>query len=251
MAKKKHRNTRAEQARRKNAEDRAYREKAKTRKAFWQQNGKKIAIVTAAVILALALIWLGYSFFYGPGGSLPSWGGRLRGVEDNWVVADLSDSGAARYFKLGEMQAPEGYTLDEDMGAGSDKKTQSFYYRADDPEATITHIYVSGVPNYTAEAQLDRLIDYGYFAQTGGAKQAVIDGRDVRYAYFVFDVSTEENAEEGTVAYANLCLYIDSVKDSCVLMMLDSPRVAMEDVTSEDVLYAEAEKLLPLLTVEK
>lgn len=251
MAKKKHRNYRAEQARRKNAEERAYREKVKTRKAFWQQNGKKITIVAAAVILALVLIWLGYSFFYGPGGSLPSWGGKLRGVKDNWIVTDLSESGAEKYFKLGEMEAPEGYTLDEEMSTASDEKVQAFYYRADDPDAAITHIYVSGVPNYTAEAQLERLIDYGYFAQTGGAKQATIDGKDVSYAYFVFDVSMEEGAAEDSNAYASLCMYIDSVKDSCVLMMIDSPRSALADVPAEDVLYAEAEKLLPLLTVEK
>lgn len=249
MAKKKHRNYRAEQARRKNEEDRAYREKAKARKAFWDKNGKKILITAAAVIVALVLIKLVYSFFYGPGGSLPTIGGKIRGAEDNWIIADLSDNSTEKYFKLGEMEAPEGYTLDEEMSETSEL-SQMFYYRADDENADIASVYVSGVANYTAEAQLERLIDYGYFAETSGVKTATVAGQDVSYAYFIFDVG-EEGDEEGAVTYASLCFYIDSVKDSCVLMMLNSPEGPMTDVPTEDVMMAAAENFLPLLTVEK
>lgn len=251
MAKKKHRNYRAEQARRKNEEDRLYREKEKARKAFWDKNGKQIMIAAAIVIAVLVVASIVYSFFFGPGGSLPQSGDSLRGVEENWIITDLSDTAKKKYFKLGEMDAPEGYTIDEVMSDTGDKLEQSFYYRADDENALVPTIYVSGVPNYSAEAQLKRLIDYGYFAEEEGIQTGSIAGKDVVYDYLVFDVSADKGAEEGTVLYASLVMYMDSDKDSCVLMMLNSAEGAREELPASAELIAEAEKFLPLLTVEK
>ena len=249
MAKKKHRNYRAEQARRKNEEDRAYREKVQKRKDYWDKNGKTISIAVVAVIVALVLIRLVYSFFFGPGGSLPSWGGKLRGVKENWVITDLSETSSKKmYYKLGEMEAPEGYSLDPEM-ASSDENAQTFYYVADDENAPVAKVYVSGVKNYTAEDQLARLVDYGYYVETSGAKKATVAGREVDYAYFVFDPSVELDAEEGTMMYGSLCFYIDTIKDSCVLMMIDSPKGLAENVPSEETMLALAEDFLPLLTV--
>ena len=86
--------------------------------------------------------------------------------------------------------------------------------------------------NYTAEDQLARLVDYGYYVETSGAKKATIAGREVDYAYFVFDPSVEIDAEEGTMMYGSLCFYIDTIKDSCVLMMIDSPKGLAENAVS-------------------
>lgn len=250
MAKKKHRNYRAEQARRKNEEDRIWREKEKARKAFWDKNGKQIMIAAAIVIVALIVIRLVYSFFYGPGGSLPVSGGKLRTAQPNWIVTDLSTTSTDKYFKLGEMEAPEGYTFNPEM-SGTGDLAQTFYYNADDEAAIAQSIYVSGVANSSAEAYLERLLNLGMFMETEGAQTGTVAGQNVHYAYLVFDVSAEKSAEEGTVTYASLVMYTDAAKDSCVLMMLNSAEGAPDTLPTSAEMLAEAEKFMPLLKVEK
>ena len=60
-----------------------------------------------------------------------------------------------------------------------------------------------------------------------------------------------EIPEEEQTGASVLAMYTNSVQDSCVLVMLDTAEVAKADIVTEETLLAEAEKFLPLLTVEK
>ena len=253
MGKKKKINYRAEQARRKNAEKAEQKRKAAERRELWNKHGKQIIIIAVAAVAALVLIWLGCKWFIGPGGSIPNFFGTLRGVESDWVVANTGTTSKPRYYKMAEFSTPEGYTLDPEYDLSSDKLAQTLYFTADDENALVQTIYVSGVTGYTAADQLTRVLDYGFFKDASEAIAGTLGGHEVQYAYMLCPTDTdEESAEKPDTernGYASVCIYVDSVQDSCVLVMLNSATATLAEAPSREALVAEAEALLSHLTL--
>lgn len=257
MAKKKY-DYRAEQARKRNQQKLADKKQAAKEKEFFRKYGKQIIIGVVAAIVVIVAIWLGCKWFVGPGGSIPNWFGTLRNVEEDWLITNTGTTSNPKYFKMGEYTAPEGYTLDADFSGSSDALNQAQYYNADDENALVQSVYVCGVRNIAAADQLATVLTY--YTENSGAKQATIAGHDVHYAYITYD-STQttyddegnavEVAEEDRTGYSGLCMYIDTVQDSSVLVMLNSKDGPLADVVPEDQLFPEAEKFLSLLTIEK
>ena len=257
MAKKRRINYRAEQNRKRNLEQAEIRRKQAKNKAIWDAHGKQIIIAAVALVLAIIVIWLGCKWFVGPGGSLPNFFGNLRTVESDWIVTNTGSTSRPKYFKMGEMSAPEGYTLDEEFQASTDTKAQTFYYAADDESAPVKSVYVAGVANKTAAEMMETVLGYGYYESAGEAHTATIGGHDVHYAYFVYGDSTTatdtdlDGEVEAVDGYPSLCMYIDSVENSCVLVLLNGQTTALADVAPEADLLAKAEEILPMVTVEK
>lgn len=257
MAKKRRVNYRAQQNRKRNLEQAEIRRKQARNKAIWEAHGKQIIIVAVAVVAAIILIWLGCKWFMGPGGSLPNFFGNLRTVESDWLVTNTGSTSKPKYFKMGEVTAPEGYTLDPEFTATTDSKNQTFYFAADDENAAVKSVYVSGVANKTAAEMMETVLGYGYYESASEGMEATIGGHDVHYAYFVYGDSTTatdtdlDGEAEAVDGYPSLCMYIDSVEDSCVLVLLNGQTTALENVASIDELMPVAEAVLPLITVEK
>ena len=257
MAKKRHSNARAQRNRQHNLQQAEYRRQAAKEKAFWQAHGKKILIGTGAAVLAILVIWLGCKFFVGPGGSIPNFFGTLRNVESDWLVTNTGTTSKPKYFKMGEFTAPEGYTQDPEYTVSTDKLNQTFYFDADDQTAPVKSVYVAGVANKSAEDMINTVVGYGYAASATEAKTATIGGHDVHYAYLVYgntDTATDtdlDGAPDYVDGYPSMTMYVDSVQGSCVLMLLNGHSAPLADVATEEAMLAEAEKLLPLLTVEK
>ena len=257
MAKRKQRNYRAEQAHKRNLEQAEIRRKQKKQKEFLDKHGKTIAIASAAAVVVIVAVWLLCSLLIGPGGSIPNFFGTLQGVEDNWLITNTGSTSKPKYFKMGEFDAPEGYTLDPNYQATTDAKNQTFYFNADDENSAVKSVYVSGVANKTAAEMLETVVGYGYYASAEEAQTATIGGHDVHYAYFVYGDSntatdTDLNGEfEYLDGYPSLCMYTDTVQDSCVLVLINGHNTAIDQVAPAADLLAEAEKILPMLTVEK
>jgi len=256
MAKKKY-DYRAQQAHKRNQQKIADERAKQKEKEFIQKYGKQILIGVLAAIVVIVAIWLGCKFFVGPGGSIPNWFGTLRNVEEDWIIANTGTSDKPKYFKLGEYTAPEGYTLDEDYGLTAGSLAQSQYYTANDENAVAQALYVAGVGGISAQQQVTNAMYF--FPENSGAKQTTLAGFDAQYVYLntvnpQYDesgnvVEVPEAEQKGSSA---LAMYIDTVQDSCVLVMLQSAEeIAKADIPTEEALLAEAEKLLPLLSVEK
>lgn len=257
MAKKKY-DYRAREAQRRNQQKIADAKAKQKEKEFIQKYGLKILIGVVALIVAIVAINLTVSFFRGPGGSIPQWFGSLRNVEEDWIIANTGTDSKPKYFKLAEYAAPEGYTLDPDYGMNTDPLIQSQYYTANDEAAVVDNVYVAGVKNTAAAEQLAAVMSY--YPDNSGAKQATIAGHDVHYAYISQDTTMNQLDEEGNpieipeeerVGASMLVFYEDTVKDSCVLVMLQTNEGPKADIVSEEDLMAEAEKFISLLTVEK
>lgn len=257
MAKKKY-DYRAAQAHKRNQQKIADAKAKAKQKEFFQKYGKQVIIGVVAAIVVIVAIWLGCKWFVGPGGSIPNWFGTLRNVEENWIVTNTGTTRSPKYFKLGEYDAPEGYTLDPDYAGSSDPLNQFQYYTPNDEASPIESLYVSGVKNTSAADMITNVL--GLYGENGGAKQSTIGGHDVHYAYITMDTTVDQMDEEGNVietaeedktGTSMLVMYTDTVQNSSVLVMLSTKEAPLAEVVAEDVLLAEAEKVLPLLTVEK
>lgn len=248
MATKK-RNYRAEAAHRRNVEQAKIRQEAAKRKAFWDAHGKQVIIAAVCAVAVILVIWLGCKWFVGPGGSIPNWFGTLRGVEEDWIVQNLGDSRSPRYYKMAEYQAPEGYTRDMDYSISSDTLNQVMYFTADDENAVIESVYVGGVKNKTAADQVATLSTNGMFENVSETTVANMGGHEVHYVYLVTNTSPEGTPEEEYTGKASLCMYVDTVQSSSVLMMLYSQEAPLAEVTASDVMLAEAEPFVSLLTI--
>lgn len=247
---------RAQQAHKRNLQKIADEKAKQKEKEFIRKYGKQILIGVLAAIVLIVGIWLGCKWFVGPGGSIPNWFGTLRNVEEDWLIANTGTTSKPRYFKLGEYTAPEGYTMDETYAIYEGDLSQHQYYTADDESAVVQAVYVSGVGGIKAEQQVNNAMIF--YPENSGAKQATIAGYDIHYVYLVStntqydeEGNVVELPEEEQTGSAVLAMYADSVQDSCVLVMLDTAEVAKADIVTEETLLAEAEKFLPLLTVEK
>ena len=60
---------------------------------------------------------------------------------------------------MGEFTAPEGYTLDPDYNVSSDSLEQNFYFTANDENALIQSVYVSGVRNRGAAEMVEMVAE--------------------------------------------------------------------------------------------
>lgn len=248
MANKKKIKYSAEQARRRNIEKAKQRAEDAKRKAWWQKNGKKVAIITAAAVIVLALLVVFCKYNFGPGGSIPNFFGKLIGVEDSWIVGNAAEDRATpRYFKLGEYQAPEGYEKSY-FAAHSDELVQDQYYSDASGEKVIQDIYLSHVQGLTGEDQLANLSMYTMNLENSGAQKGTIAGQEADYMYIVFD--QDDVSGEGT-ASASLCIYFPTPYDAVVSAMISSRTVPEAEVPSMETMLAEAETMLAGLTLVK
>ena len=235
--------------------------------SWLKQHTKQAVIIAVAAVLAVVLLWLGCKWFVGPGGSLPNFFGTLRGVEDTWVVTDLNPhtnshkysaladsyaySKTPRYFHVATLAPLEGYTQDPGFTISGDEMNQDQHYINNDENAVLNSAYVFGIANKTAGQHAADMVASmtGMANQSSEIMQATIAGHDATYVYFLYDHDQPET-EAVTEAYASLCMCIDTSKDACVLVMLNSYILPVDEVPTLDAMLAESEFVLKHLTVE-
>lgn len=245
---------RAVQAQKRNKQKAADAKVIARNKEIAQKYGKQIIIgVIAAVVLIIA-IWLCCKWFVGPGGSIPNWFGTLRDVEENWVIANTGTSSSPKYFKFGEVTAPEGYTLTEGYNYG-DNLVQSFTYQADDENAAVQLASYAGYAGTSAETGASYVPLY--YGQEAEAKTATINGHEVHYCYLTFDTTTTTDSEGNSIevpeeehtGVALMYIYQDTVQDSSVQVSLQSREGLLSEAPTQKQMEAEMEKFLSALTV--
>lgn len=232
-------------------EEAAAKRKAKENKQFWILMG--ITLVVVLVVLMIPVIRKATTY--------PD---RIRDLDDvqaNWVVHDLnprtnqnritSNADNApkvndpRYYHLASMKTPEGYTQEENFTISSDENDRDLHYTATEPGGTLEAVYVCGVPNKDAEKHATDVTQTMYAnGRTSEIVEANIAGIDLLYTALTFPQTETES-------YTSLCLYLDSPHDACVMMVLNTYILPTEELPTTEALLAEAEALLPLLTIEE
>lgn len=246
---------RAIQAQKRNKQKIADAQAVARNKAFVQKYGKQIIAGAVAVVLLVIAIWLCCKWFVGPGGSIPNWFGTLRNVEENWVIANTGSTSSPKYFKFGEVAAPEGYTLTESYNYYDDDLLQNFTYVADDENATVQEVYFGGVSGATAEEMSSMVLSF-YGEEGDEVQVAEVNGHEVRYLYVIFEDTSYDDegnaievAEEEQTGTAYLYAYTNTVQDSSVLMYLATKDALLSELPTQEQLEAELPTFAALLTL--
>jgi hypothetical protein len=212
--------------------------KPKKRKYFTKKDVISTVIVVAIIAVVVAVIAIAINrddFIRVSDGKLE--------MEDNWLIANYSESSKALYYKVGEIGDIDGYTLD----AGSAQSTvKSLTPESDD--ALIKAIYV-GTYDSDYETVTDIMIER--FKDVNGPFDITCAGRDAKYITSFSsadDVETDGTAEgeaesgDETGAAANdawiLIAYIDYDDGHCAYIQLNS---------ETELTQAEAEEQLAIV----
>lgn len=202
-----------------------------------KQHPKQAVIAAAALIAAIMLVSVICGVVNDP----------LKGKQENWVIIDTSASGkAARYEHLADFTIPAGYTRD-DYSTYSDEVTQDFFCIADDENAIVQDVYVSGSTALDAADFPATILSYNLHKAAGEPRQLTINGQACHALYMVTDES--EYYGEGN-AIAHMSFYFDA-GNATVTVTMRSGTVPYEQVPDEAAMLAEAEKLLAGLTLVK
>ena len=235
--------TRTNVAVRKKREEEAKRAK---RRAFFRAHKKQIIAAAIALAIAIPAIWVAVDYFYAPAGSMRMFAGKLLDVQENALIRNLGTEKSPRYYTLGYFAPLEGYTLNPNYNAGTTGLETSYYYKADDAEKDVQAVYSVGVKNRGAEEMADSLIKTYNVGAISEKFSGVIGGHPTYYVHITNDVDTND---EG-LAMESVCFYMDTVQNSCVLVNLMSKKAeSLDQLPGMDVLMAEAEKVLPALTL--
>lgn len=222
--------------------------KLKKRQDFYAAHKKQIITGIVAAIVAIVLIWVGVDYFYTPGGSIRMFMGNLIGVEENWLVRNMGTTKKPLFFKFGEVDAPEGYTLDNDSEytVKSENQEQSFYYIADDETATIQNVYFAGVKEKTGAEMIETVTSSGMYTSISEGKTTEIAGMPIQYVY-----ATMADSSDSTLFSSLLVMYADTVKDSSVLINCTSFRGTEDGIPGEEAMLAAAESLVSCLKLSQ
>lgn len=227
----------------------AYRNEAKKP----MPKGLKYGLIFCACALVVAFILVVVLY---NDGSLPVRSGRVV-KEDNWIVANLSQGNNAKYYKLAEVNPPEGYSLNEEVSLSSDTNESAFWYTADDPAAQMDLLYYGGA-NGTAEnvansRRMSAEAAYGEGSSTE-VKSLITNGRVAWYfTAMAPDAQEAEDEAEATTLSQRAFVALQAVRNSAIMIDLgfqvtdDMPALTAEEIEREIDLAVSYLTLEPLM----
>lgn len=206
-------------------------------KAWLKQNTRLALTVATAIIAVIVAATLLAGVINDP----------LRDKQDNWVIIDTSASGKDhRYEHLADFNIPAGYTRGE-YSLYKDGVQQDFFCIADDANAPVQDVYVTGAKGVSAADYPAVILAYGLHKEAGEPRTLTIGGQECTALYLVSDESAYYG--EGN-AIAHMSFYFDA-GNACVSATFRSGTVPYEQVPDEATMLAEAEKVLENLTMIK
>ena len=175
---------------------------------------RRLALIIGGSALALALILL--AIFY-HGDNLRVKNGEVVLGGDNWIVSNLSTSGAKRYYKLGESNALPGYVWDEENNIKSDKNERAYWYVAEEENSPMPHYYVSGVAQPTkafVEETQSRFVGMYGEESVSAVREIIVDGRTGWY-FVTLSVNEAVTPEKTT---QEITCYFPTIRNSSILI---------------------------------
>ena len=108
-------------------------------KAWMEEHPIKSLLTASAVAVVLIVVMLISTALTDP----------LRGKQDNWLILDVSATKTPDYQHLADFDIPQGY-IRGDYTLYQDGKQQDFFCTADDENAVIQDVYITGAKGIRA-----------------------------------------------------------------------------------------------------
>ena len=206
-------------------------------KAWLKKNPKQAVIAAAALVAVIVLVCVGCKAIFDP----------LKNKQDNWLILNTSSTTAAEYRHLANFDVPQGYTKDT-YSLYNDGVQQDFFCKADDANAVIQDVYVTGAKGINAADYPAVVLSYGIHKEAGEPKTLIIGGQECSAVYLISD---ESEWDGENMAIAHMSFYFDAGKNACVSATFRSGTMPYDQLPDEATLQAEAEKILANLKLVK
>ena len=221
----------------------ADRVKAKKKNKQPMPKELRYGLIFCGAALALAVIL--FLVFY-RGSDLPVRNGVVQ-REENWIVTNLADRGK-RYYKLGEVEALEGFEA-RDETSKSDKNETDFWYDPLDPDNQVKSYYITGVKN-SPDKMIETVIPFflGMYGEENISEAHVADvaGRESHYFFAEFESEAESGAQRTQI----LNMYIPAARNASVLVSVSVNVTEEKPPLSDDALLALAEEIAGTIAFE-
>lgn len=204
-----------------------------------------LSILAAVLLIALIVVYKTELISY-LGGRVRFQDGALKGVEANDFVINREKSkyGAdGKYYVIGSLDIPEGYTDYPEMLNKNDAYRQSFSYKiVDTPEVIESVVFQACTDDYEnlirfVMGEDSESVDYSErYDRVSPNKKNAYHG-----AMQTHITRNEENGYYYKHAYA----YVETgVKDACVMIQLTSKTAYKKDLPSDEMYLAKLEEMV-------
>lgn len=205
--------------------------------AFWAKY-KTPAIIGAAavivVVIAVILIINGTA----AAGSIPMKGGELVGVESNWLVDKLGGENSKNYFKVAEVNMPDGY---KNLGGmTNDPLEQNFFFAPTAEDAMVENVIIMSMPGKKPQDLANGLGENLDYLMVSEPVQMEIAGKNVHMRILIgsnYEMNTSSVVSNDSGVYYFIGAYTDAMKGGSVMVCLttkDFPSIetlpAREDI---------------------
>lgn len=208
-------------------------------KTWLKQNPMKAIAILVAAALVIALVCVGGKALFNP----------LAGKQDNWLILNTAASGKANYQHLADFAIPAGFTLD-DYSLLDDGVSQDFFCIAEDENAPVQDVYISGTTGIVASEYPATVLEYGFHQAAGEPRTLTIGGRECSALYLISNEAAWSGEAEG-IAIAHMSFYFATDTDATITATLRSGTLPVEQLPDEATMLAEAERILDGLTILK
>lgn len=210
----------------------------------------------AVVLVALLLFW--------PDGSIPFkrvlkgqgasavWENVIQYPgNENWLTVDLGKSNHPKYFKVGSVIFPEGFTRDAKFRISSDQNLLEYRFLPNSQEAPISFLYCRGVNKPAQE-----IIEYAQKSSSSVYQESKIsevltiqvNGYDA--SYFISRTGNP-NPDTKVMEYnQSLSLYLPARKNCSVLVSASRDIPNLDGGLSDEELLNQALFLAKLITLD-
>lgn len=228
----------------KSARSKGYRTYKKVDKGFTKQELRTMIIGFAVIVIVI----LGIIF-------VPDWiesrhllkvkGGVVQDMGDNWLIRDVSSTSKAKYRKIAEIEAAEGYQLATTEDGISDANEKYYTFEPVEEGAAESYYSMAGAGKYTELASTAK----GYaamFAQEVTYESEIleteVDGKNVAYFLIEYTLETSGDEENPVYEYAqDAYAYVESPIDgNCVV-------ICASNSGDSDEVYGDRDAMLDLV----
>lgn len=241
----------------------------RTLKEWWRDQTPKTRQIIKTVLIALTallVLWQAWYWLIFNDGSLLIWGGKVSGAQENWLIAKGEKGKLSSFYKLAEVDTPEGY-IKSDVSVFGEVVTTSRYqnYKTDftfitEEEGILDEVGVTCVAKPAEEIMATSYESAQMFLSS---TDPTLEGRGLTEIktvetklgpaqYYVYQNVTMDEEYSTFSYYQVLNMYIPSkYPDMCVMVMADDSPTSYTKYLTEEELLSAALDVVDCITLTK
>ena len=173
-------------------------------------------------------------------------------LNTNWIVTNLGTTKKPKYFKLGEVEVPDGYYRRQETNKRKQESDFMFYEAGENADGK-SYVYVSGMKGAyddNAKNTLGYLPQYNTSNDVSEIISAKIGGYDANYYYYTA-TDTDEDDPDITYYAQSVNCYLNAGRNRTICLMAFVRAESEEDYMDENELLAKIEAIAQCIKIEE